>query len=95
MILADELCYTPKPSLVQACNRFDCPPSWYPTEWQEVRMDVSSHFMTVTSSHYMLISASFYFSPPIGFIKHSDETLNKIEIMPFCTLKQVYRGFQR
>ncbi|XP_065518942.1 ADAMTS-like protein 1 isoform X5 [Lathamus discolor] len=35
IILADELCYKPKPSLVQACNRFDCPPSWYPTEWQE------------------------------------------------------------
>ncbi|KAM8792571.1 ADAMTS-like protein 1 [Eudromia elegans] len=35
VILADELCYKPKPSLVQACNRFDCPPSWYPTEWQE------------------------------------------------------------
>ncbi|KAK4816500.1 hypothetical protein QYF61_017461 [Mycteria americana] len=35
VILADEFCYKPKPSLVQACNRFDCPPSWYPTEWQE------------------------------------------------------------
>ncbi|XP_066843817.1 ADAMTS-like protein 1 isoform X2 [Anser cygnoides] len=35
VILADELCHKPKPSLVQACNRFDCPPSWYPTEWQE------------------------------------------------------------
>ncbi|XP_030114536.4 ADAMTS-like protein 1 isoform X2 [Taeniopygia guttata] len=35
VILADELCSKPKPSLVQACNRFDCPPSWYPTEWQE------------------------------------------------------------
>ncbi|XP_031413147.1 ADAMTS-like protein 1 [Meleagris gallopavo] len=35
VILADELCQKPKPSLVQACNRFDCPPSWYTTEWQE------------------------------------------------------------
>uniref|UniRef100_A0A8C3VHV9 ADAMTS like 1 n=1 Tax=Catharus ustulatus TaxID=91951 RepID=A0A8C3VHV9_CATUS len=35
VILADEFCSKPKPSLVQACNRFDCPPSWYPTEWQE------------------------------------------------------------
>ncbi|XP_065405542.1 ADAMTS-like protein 1 isoform X3 [Chrysemys picta bellii] len=35
VILADELCHKPKPSLVQACNRFDCPPSWYPTEWQQ------------------------------------------------------------
>ncbi|RMC19293.1 hypothetical protein DUI87_03900 [Hirundo rustica rustica] len=35
VILADELCSKPKPSLVQACNHFDCPPSWYPTEWQE------------------------------------------------------------
>ncbi|OXB63768.1 hypothetical protein ASZ78_013271, partial [Callipepla squamata] len=35
VILADELCHKPKPSLVQACNRFDCPPSWYTTEWQE------------------------------------------------------------
>ncbi|KYO43000.1 hypothetical protein Y1Q_0016116 [Alligator mississippiensis] len=35
VILADELCHKPKPSLVQACNRFDCPPSWYPADWQE------------------------------------------------------------
>ncbi|XP_039400565.1 ADAMTS-like protein 1 isoform X4 [Mauremys reevesii] len=35
VILADELCHKPKPTLVQACNRFDCPPSWYPREWQQ------------------------------------------------------------
>ncbi|XP_075787629.1 ADAMTS-like protein 1 isoform X6 [Pelodiscus sinensis] len=35
IISADELCHKPKPSLVQACNRFDCPPSWYSTEWQQ------------------------------------------------------------
>ncbi|XP_019373074.1 PREDICTED: ADAMTS-like protein 1 isoform X2 [Gavialis gangeticus] len=35
VILADELCHKPKPSLVQACSRFDCPPSWYPADWQE------------------------------------------------------------
>ncbi|XP_042638673.1 ADAMTS-like protein 1, partial [Orycteropus afer afer] len=34
VILADELCHQPKPSTVQACNRFNCPPSWYPAQWQ-------------------------------------------------------------
>ncbi|XP_032162777.1 ADAMTS-like protein 1 isoform X1 [Mustela erminea] len=34
VILADELCRQPKPSTVQACNRFNCPPAWYPTQWQ-------------------------------------------------------------
>ncbi|XP_075416084.1 ADAMTS-like protein 1 isoform X2 [Tenrec ecaudatus] len=32
--LADELCPQPKPSTVQACNRFNCPPAWYPAQWQ-------------------------------------------------------------
>ncbi|XP_028838273.1 ADAMTS-like protein 1 isoform X2 [Denticeps clupeoides] len=32
-MVQDEECNLPKPSLVQACNRFDCPPSWYPREW--------------------------------------------------------------
>ncbi|XP_028911077.1 ADAMTS-like protein 1 isoform X1 [Ornithorhynchus anatinus] len=35
VVLADELCRKPKPSLVQACNRFNCPPDWYPAEWQK------------------------------------------------------------
>ncbi|KAL8203110.1 UNVERIFIED_CONTAM: ADAMTS-like protein 1 [Gekko kuhli] len=35
VILADELCHKPKPTMVQACNRFDCPPSWYPSEWEQ------------------------------------------------------------
>ncbi|XP_020929926.1 ADAMTS-like protein 1 isoform X2 [Sus scrofa] len=34
VILADELCRLPKPSTVQACNRFNCPPAWYPSQWQ-------------------------------------------------------------
>eukprot|EP00071_Canis_lupus_P022751 XP_013973261.1 ADAMTS-like protein 1 isoform X2 [Canis lupus familiaris] len=34
VILADELCRQPKPSTVQACNRFNCPPAWYPAQWQ-------------------------------------------------------------
>ncbi|XP_044242835.3 ADAMTS-like protein 1 isoform X2 [Ursus arctos] len=34
IILADELCRQPKPSTVQACNRFNCPPAWYPAQWQ-------------------------------------------------------------
>ncbi|XP_017515524.3 ADAMTS-like protein 1 isoform X2 [Manis javanica] len=34
VILADELCHQPKPSAVQACNRFNCPPAWYPAQWQ-------------------------------------------------------------
>ncbi|XP_060055594.1 ADAMTS-like protein 1 isoform X2 [Erinaceus europaeus] len=34
VILADELCRQPKPGTVQACNRFNCPPAWYPAQWQ-------------------------------------------------------------
>ncbi|XP_066897543.1 ADAMTS-like protein 1 isoform X5 [Kogia breviceps] len=34
VILADELCHQPKPNTVQACNRFNCPPAWYPAQWQ-------------------------------------------------------------
>ncbi|XP_077004195.1 ADAMTS-like protein 1 isoform X2 [Tamandua tetradactyla] len=34
VILADDLCHQPKPSTVQACNRFNCPPAWYPAQWQ-------------------------------------------------------------
>ena len=53
VILADELCHKPKPSLVQACNRFDCPPSWYTTEWQEVRMYELISLITAESSRWM------------------------------------------
>ncbi|KAK2119791.1 hypothetical protein P7K49_001177 [Saguinus oedipus] len=35
VILADELCRQPKPSTVQACNRFNCAPAWYPAQWQQ------------------------------------------------------------
>ncbi|XP_069482074.1 ADAMTS-like protein 1 [Ambystoma mexicanum] len=35
VILADDLCLKPKPILVQACNRFDCPPAWYAGEWEQ------------------------------------------------------------
>ncbi|OBS77603.1 hypothetical protein A6R68_20008, partial [Neotoma lepida] len=34
VVLADELCHHPKPNTVQACNRFNCPPAWYPAQWQ-------------------------------------------------------------
>ncbi|GAA6089743.1 ADAMTS-like protein 1 isoform X2 [Tachysurus ichikawai] len=30
-----EKCRQPKPSSVQACNRFDCPPMWDPQEWSK------------------------------------------------------------
>ncbi|XP_047676531.1 ADAMTS-like protein 1 isoform X1 [Tachysurus fulvidraco] len=30
-----EKCRHPKPSSVQACNRFDCPPMWDPQEWSQ------------------------------------------------------------
>ncbi|XP_051896608.1 ADAMTS-like protein 3 [Pristis pectinata] len=30
----DEECTDPKPPEVQACNQFDCPPSWHKGEWQ-------------------------------------------------------------
>ncbi|XP_040273173.1 ADAMTS-like protein 1 isoform X2 [Bufo bufo] len=34
VVLGDDFCKQPKPTLVQACNRFDCPPAWYPAEWK-------------------------------------------------------------
>ncbi|KAI1239951.1 hypothetical protein IHE44_0011391 [Lamprotornis superbus] len=50
VILADELCSKPKPSLVQGCNRFDCPPSWYPTEWQEEENSTKNVLLYLLSS---------------------------------------------
>ncbi|KAG7243310.1 hypothetical protein INR49_011765 [Caranx melampygus] len=32
-VLRDEDCQNPKPSPVQACNRFDCPPMWDTSAW--------------------------------------------------------------
>uniref|UniRef100_A0A3B4B6K6 Uncharacterized protein n=1 Tax=Periophthalmus magnuspinnatus TaxID=409849 RepID=A0A3B4B6K6_9GOBI len=32
-VLKAEDCPSPKPSPVQACNRFDCPPMWDPRDW--------------------------------------------------------------
>ncbi|CAK6967993.1 ADAMTS-like protein 1 isoform X1 [Scomber scombrus] len=32
-VLRDEDCQIPKPSPVQACNRFDCPPMWDTRDW--------------------------------------------------------------
>ncbi|XP_043953639.1 ADAMTS-like protein 1 isoform X1 [Gambusia affinis] len=32
-VLKDEMCQKPKPSPFQACNRFDCPPTWDTREW--------------------------------------------------------------
>ncbi|KAM9330667.1 ADAMTS-like protein 1 [Gastrophryne carolinensis] len=34
IVLGDDFCRQPKPILVQACNRFDCPPAWYNSEWK-------------------------------------------------------------
>ncbi|RXM99651.1 ADAMTS-like protein 1 [Acipenser ruthenus] len=33
--LSGEKCRPAKPTQVQACNRFDCPPAWYPQDWQQ------------------------------------------------------------
>lgn len=44
VILADELCHQPKPSAVQACNRFNCPPAWYPAQWQPVSLQVTPYW---------------------------------------------------
>ncbi|XP_030578355.1 ADAMTS-like protein 1 [Archocentrus centrarchus] len=33
LVLRYEDCQNPKPSPVQACNRFDCPPMWDPRDW--------------------------------------------------------------
>lgn len=35
--LKDQDCQNPKPSPVQACNRFDCPPTWEAQDWVQVR----------------------------------------------------------
>ncbi|KAE8632724.1 hypothetical protein XENTR_v10001652 [Xenopus tropicalis] len=35
VVLGDDFCRQPKPTLVQACNRFDCPPAWYSSEWKQ------------------------------------------------------------
>ncbi|KAM9836358.1 ADAMTS-like protein 1 [Aulostomus maculatus] len=32
-VLRNEDCQSPKPSPVQACNRFDCPPMWDTSDW--------------------------------------------------------------
>ncbi|KAK5622669.1 hypothetical protein CRENBAI_026490 [Crenichthys baileyi] len=34
-VLKDELCQKPKPSPFQACNRFDCPPTWDSGDWSQ------------------------------------------------------------
>lgn len=36
--LRDEDCQNPKPSPVQACNRFDCPPMWDTRDWEQVKL---------------------------------------------------------
>lgn len=36
VILGEEDCHPPKPSPVQACNRFDCPPLWDLHPWGQV-----------------------------------------------------------
>ncbi|XP_029026632.1 ADAMTS-like protein 1 isoform X2 [Betta splendens] len=33
--LRPEDCRHPKPSPVQACNRFDCPPAWHTLDWEQ------------------------------------------------------------
>ncbi|KAG7497035.1 ADAMTS 1 isoform X1 [Solea senegalensis] len=32
-VVRDEDCHSPKPSPIQACNRFDCPPMWDTYDW--------------------------------------------------------------
>ncbi|XP_049591165.1 ADAMTS-like protein 1 isoform X3 [Syngnathus scovelli] len=32
-VLPNENCHDPKPNPIQACNRFDCPPTWETQEW--------------------------------------------------------------
>uniref|UniRef100_A0A3B5L691 ADAMTS-like 2 n=1 Tax=Xiphophorus couchianus TaxID=32473 RepID=A0A3B5L691_9TELE len=36
-VLKDEMCQKPKPSPFQACNRFDCPPTWDTRDWGQVK----------------------------------------------------------
>lgn len=37
VVLKDEMCQKPKPSPFQACNRFDCPPTWDTRDWDQVK----------------------------------------------------------
>ena len=38
VIVSDDKCRRPKPSPIQACNRFDCPPMWELKDWGQVRL---------------------------------------------------------
>ncbi|XP_068090485.1 ADAMTS-like protein 1 isoform X2 [Hyperolius riggenbachi] len=46
VVLGDDFCRQPKPILVQACNRFDCPPSWYITEWKPCSLSCGGGIQT-------------------------------------------------
>ncbi|XP_044040581.1 ADAMTS-like protein 1 isoform X3 [Siniperca chuatsi] len=43
-VLRDEDCQNPKPSPVQACNRFDCPPTWDTRDWGQCSQSCSGGF---------------------------------------------------
>ncbi|XP_064421989.1 ADAMTS-like protein 3 isoform X2 [Latimeria chalumnae] len=35
VIITEKDCKDPKPPVIQACNQFDCPATWYAEEWQQ------------------------------------------------------------
>ncbi|KAM8747989.1 ADAMTS-like protein 1 isoform 2-T3 [Acanthopagrus schlegelii] len=43
-VLRDEDCQNPKPSPVQACNRFDCPPMWDTHDWGQCTQSCDGGF---------------------------------------------------
>ncbi|XP_038588192.1 ADAMTS-like protein 1 isoform X2 [Micropterus salmoides] len=45
-VLRDEDCQNPKPSPVQACNRFDCPPMWDTGDWRQCSQSCSGGYQS-------------------------------------------------
>ncbi|XP_041635519.1 ADAMTS-like protein 1 isoform X2 [Cheilinus undulatus] len=43
-VLRDEDCQNPKPSPLQACNRFDCPPMWDTRDWRQCSQSCGGGF---------------------------------------------------
>lgn len=65
LVLRDEDCQNPKPSPLQACNRFDCPPMWDTHDWGQVKDIISKVYhckcLTIGNQAHVtdLISACF------------------------------------
>lgn len=54
-VLRDEDCQNPKPSPVQACNRFDCPPMWDTRDWEQVKWCSPGGYLTLLQTESYII----------------------------------------